>query len=358
MNRRSTRQSSAGASVCVLLLALTAGAASCAAGDQVARLNAAFLDHIRSLKPAKAEQVAFVERAWASRGADEPADSFVPDALAVLYPAFRDALAAFDDGRFADATKLADPLRKDADPYLAANAAYYHARGLIERGLLEEAESALHDATADAAPLEQRTPYAAHLWYLRGFCEASNLHFDAALESLKRVQSTFPDAPEAVTVGARQLKLEIDRREVGTLDEIATLMTYAGTRLKVADATERVQKRQTEAIEKLDKLIEEMEKQEQQQQGGGQSKKSGSGQKQGQAQTPTAPREQSDAPTGGNEGMDLHAAPRATPGEMWGKLPPAEREKILQSLRERFPSRYRQLVEQYYRSLADGAAEK
>ena len=30
-----------------------------------------------------------------------------------------------------------------------------------------------------------------------------------------------------------------------------------------------------------------------------------------------------------------------------------ERERILQSIKERFPSRYRQLVEQYYRSLAE-----
>ena len=38
---------------------------------------------------------------------------------------------------------------------------------------------------------------------------------------------------------------------------------------------------------------------------------------------------------------------------MWGQLPPAQRERILDSLRDRFPSRYRQLVEQYYRSLAE-----
>ena len=38
---------------------------------------------------------------------------------------------------------------------------------------------------------------------------------------------------------------------------------------------------------------------------------------------------------------------------MWGKLPDAERDKILQSLRDRFPSRYRELVEQYYRALAE-----
>ncbi len=33
-------------------------------------------------------------------------------------------------------------------------------------------------------------------------------------------------------------------------------------------------------------------------------------------------------------------------------MPPAERERILQALRDNFPSRYRQLVEQYYEQLA------
>jgi hypothetical protein len=33
-------------------------------------------------------------------------------------------------------------------------------------------------------------------------------------------------------------------------------------------------------------------------------------------------------------------------------MPPADRERILQALRESFPNRYRQLVEQYYEQLA------
>ena len=53
-----------------------------------------------------------------------------------------------------------------------------------------------------------------------------------------------------------------------------------------------------------------------------------------------------------NEEGSMRAARRANPGEMWGSMPPAERERILQALRESFPSRYRQLVEQYYEELA------
>ena len=48
----------------------------------------------------------------------------------------------------------------------------------------------------------------------------------------------------------------------------------------------------------------------------------------------------------------LDRAANAKPGEEWGKMRPEDREKILQSLRRSFPSRYRDLVEQYYKQLA------
>ncbi|QOJ13517.1 MAG: hypothetical protein HRU75_02175 [Planctomycetia bacterium] len=327
------------------------------ADDTAVRLGNAFVEHVRGLTEVSAEAREFVERTWRDRDAAEPADAFVPDALAVIYPNFRAVLAAFDEGRFSEAARGAAALGSGTDPFLSATAAYYHARSLVEEGRLEEAQAALRESTGgEPDALAMRTPYAPHLWYLRGFCEASNLEFEAANESLGRVISLFPSAPEAVAVGARQLRLELERREIGTLDEVASLMTYAGARLRVADGGTRVRDRQNEAIAKLDQMIQEEEQREKSGQcsGGGQGK---GGRQSRQAARPSRPREQSEAPpSAGDPGMDLRGAQRATPGEVWGKLPPAEREKILQSLRERFPSRYRQLVEQYYRSLADGGA--
>jgi acyl-CoA reductase-like NAD-dependent aldehyde dehydrogenase len=56
---------------------------------------------------------------------------------------------------------------------------------------------------------------------------------------------------------------------------------------------------------------------------------------------------------GGEAGEDsLRASQRVKPGESWGAMAPAERERILQALRDNFPARYRQLVEQYYEQLA------
>ena len=318
--------------------------------DRVARLNRAFLDHVQSLGSEHAIARTTVVEGWENTYRGRLAESFVPDALAVLYPTYREALQAFDAERAAEVVHLLEPLRDHNDPFLAANAEYFHVRALVTLGRYEEIEAAL-------ASIEQRrehyiahTPYAPHLWFIKGFCEARNLRFEEATRSLETLDAQFSGMPEAVRVGSAQLLLEIQRREHGTLGEVATVMDYVADRLNAADGAERVQKRQRQVIAMLDRLIEQQEQQEQQY--------GGSSQRQGQSQKPPQgaqqdPKKDSDAPGGAGRIGDLHAAPKVDPGEEWGKLPPAERERILQSIRERFPSRYRQLVEQYYRALAD-----
>jgi tetratricopeptide (TPR) repeat protein len=320
------------------------------ARPQIDRLNRAFLEHVGTLGPDYARTAEAVREAWQSYQQSMP-QSFVPDALALLYADYREALDAFDEQRYGDMQRLAGPLRESRDPFLAANAQYLYARALIEQGLLEEAEDELRNAVGPAAgrpeALEQYTPYASHLRFMRAYCEASNLRFAEALQTLQSLEAEVPDAPEPVQAGARQLRLEIERRERGTLDEVAMLMSYSAARLTVADATQRVRSRQDEAVALLDKLVEEAQEREKSHDGAGQRRAA-------QDKRPGAPRERSEAPESGAAPIgELHRAPAADPSQMWGQLPPAQRERILDSLRDRFPSRYRQLVEQYYRSLAE-----
>lgn len=315
-------------------------------------INRAFLEHVKARGAEHARAIEIIEKNARENAA---ADSLIPDSLAVLYPAFGEALRAFDDQRYAEAVEKLNTLRGQADPYLAANAAYFQARALIEQGLSEEAEDFLKTVMTPEAKPERYTPYAPHLWFLKGVAEAGNLRYDAALKSLRHMLDTYAAAPEAVAMGAKQLLLELERREQGNLEEVAGYMGYSATRLKASDAAQRVRETQDQAVALLNKLIKEAEEREKSQcQSGGKGRSSGRGGRKGASNnTPRAPAEESSAPPGAGRVGDLHAAGKADPGEMWGKLPPAEREKVLQALRERFPSRYRQLVEQYYRSLAE-----
>ncbi|MFN0134801.1 MAG: hypothetical protein ACKVS9_01645 [Phycisphaerae bacterium] len=341
--------------VALLTAASFAFAAPPAAGARIESLNQDFLKHLAALTGDQAVAVATVRDGYDANYKKSAPDAFIPDALAVLFPDFRAAIEAYDSGNLADAGKRFDALRQSADPFVAASATYFHARALTEQSRFEEAAALLATALADAA-IERRTPYGPHLWLLRGYCEARVLNFDESSKSLLTLRDRYADAPEAVQIGARQLLLELERRQKESLGEVAGLMDYVGDRLTAADAGTKTRERQDEIIKLLDKLIEEQEKQEQQGGGGGSAKAGGNpgdGKQGGQKGQPNRPRDESKVDEGQGDIGDLHAAPKAQPGEMWGQLPPAEREKILQSIRERFPSRYRQLVEQYYRSLAE-----
>ncbi|MCG3125967.1 MAG: hypothetical protein CHACPFDD_00795 [Phycisphaerae bacterium] len=336
----------------VRLAVCVAAALTCHAGmaddsPRISKLNEAFLKRIGEPGAGDARAIATIRGEAARQGAGGLGEGFVPDGLAVLHERFRKALDSFEAEEYDESARLFGALAESDDPFVGANAAYYHARSLIERGLYEEAEEFLMRSVDPERDLAGLTPYAPHLWFFKGFAQASNLRFDVAAESLRRVVRDFGDGPEAVLIGAKQLLLEIERREIGSLDEVAGLMTYSAARLNVADGGERTRVRQEEAVKLLDKLIEEAEQREQQCKAGGS--------KQGKApkQSPKKPRSESVAPAGQGTIGELHESGKADPGDMWGKLPELEREKILQSLRSRFPSRYRELVEQYHRALAE-----
>lgn len=334
--------------VVALIAGLSASTPAAGQSKRIDALNRDFAKHVRALPAEKSAAVAVILKSLESDYAGEDGESFVPDSLAVLYPRFRKALEAFDDERYADVAKLLKPLNGNDDPFLAANASYFHARALTERGLMEETETFLKPWLKSDRPLDARTPYAAHLWFINAVCQFNNLRFEQADKSLKHLLDSYADAPEPVLVGARQLALEIKRREIGSLGQVSELMTYAADRLKVSDSAERVRRRQEEAVKLLEKLVKQAEQREKQKSRGRASKSGGR-----KRQSPSKPAERSELPDGAGEIGELRDPGRANPGELWGKLPPAERARILQSLRSRFPSRYRELVEQYFRSLAE-----
>lgn len=314
-------------------------------------LRSYFAAHARNLQsdgrmrdPAAAEYVA-------TAGNDSAAALLAgfPQALAALNDDFAHALAAFDRGEFQQAGRAFEPLVEDADRYIGVNAAYFYARSHAALGHHELVASFLADAPARDHAWRAHTPFAAHLWFLLAHSQVATLDFESALQTLAELDARYPSLPEPVAVAMRQLRLELERRERGTLDEVATLMDYSANRLAIRNTSAPLPDRQEQIIALLDALIEDAEQQETQQQCGGQGEKP-----QGQPRPSGTPAQQSQLPAAGpQDAGSQHAAPEANPGEMWGKLPPNEREEILQSLRSRFPSRYRQLVEQYYRALAE-----
>ena len=135
-------------------------------------------------------------------------------------------------------------------------------------------------------------------------------------------------------VGAQQLASEDPIGEIaadmgGVVREISKLSTGKPT-----------QDQQKAVVAKLDELIARLDKECAACRGGGAS-----------GANPQKPLPDSMV-IGGPGGIgDLHA-PRQL-GKKWGELPPHQRDRILQSMSEGFPAHYQQILERYYRRLAE-----
>ncbi|MGE3182790.1 MAG: tol-pal system YbgF family protein [Phycisphaerae bacterium] len=309
------------------------------------RLSDRFTAWLDANSPSRAVDREFERR---PRGTDESV--WIEHALMAMSPEFCAALDQFDRGDYGAAIAGFLPLQQHVNPFLAGYSQYYLARTRVAAGLLEEAESQLQEALLNDDKIAQYSPHEGAARVLLAHAQFANLRYDDAAQSLAQVED---GRSEFLRMTAQQLTLELERREKGTLAEVAAFMDYSADRLGIQDAGARVQARQDQIVAMLDKMIQDKEQQEQQQQ---QSSSARPQNRQSGKMQPNATPNPSDGrvpPRGKGEIGDLHTAPKADPGEAWGNMPPAEREKVLERLKERYPARYRQLVEQYYRSMAE-----
>ena len=150
----------------------------------------------------------------------------------------------------------------------------------------------------------------------------------------------------------RQILAELDRRVPGRIGEVADLMAFSEQRLVQVDTGSRVRTAQDRAVELLDQLIDRAEQMEQNAAAQAASPSPRSGDRQ-QPGTPSAPKPESRADSARAAEGGKRPGRRIHPGEAWGNMPTATRQRILQALQDDFPDRYRALVEQYYRELAE-----
>jgi len=308
---------------------------------------AGFLDHVgKSSFDARAREFVIASRD------KTPADQlpqFIQSSLAVLSPKFKEALDLVDKDQSAKALDVFLDLAKSDDPYLSVGATSLAATTLIEQEQFDRARQLLEGAIKAHTPLTRYTLSPDQFEFMLGYCQVHGLDYDDALSTLVDFLRRYPQAPDRLRVTATQIVTELSRRIPGKLGDVHDLMNVARRGLSHGQADDDVIKRQGEAVALLDKLIKEAEDQEKSNGGGG-----GEGGKSGSPNTPNQPSggaKQSVLP-GGQERETVLRQSKASPGETWGKMPPKQREEILQSIQKQFPSRYRDLLEQYYKQLA------
>jgi hypothetical protein len=138
---------------------------------------------------------------------------------------------------------------------------------------------------------------------------------------------------------ASVLSAQEEELAVDPLGDVALDMHIVAGKLQKLTTHEPTQEVQREVVAKLDKLIEELEKQCANCRGSMASR------------NPTRPALDSTIKSGPGGMGKMHAA--RNDGKKWGELPPHERDRILQSLNHGFPPHYQGILERYYKRLAE-----
>ena len=306
-----------------------------------------FLHQIEQSATIPADARELIKRQWADCKDCDP-EEFLTQALAVISLKFREGLDAYDADQYTQSAAIMHDLVAEADPFVAVHAAVYEIKALVALELMLEAGARLADLAASPHKVDAYSYFQSEVDFLRAYSMLSDLRYEEAEATLKRFLLDHADASARLTIAARQMLMELANREPEKLGDVVDLMDFSGKRLKSEDAGEPVRTRQQRILDLLDKLIKDEEEKEKQS-----SSSSGGGSSSGTPNnSPSNPMQQSQLPGGAPEAGQLRAARRASPGEAWGAMPPAERERVLQALRGTFPTRYRQLVEQYYEELS------
>ena len=212
-----------------------------------------------------------------------------------------------------------------------------YGRWLAASMLFDESLQVLQDISPDTV-VDPAT-----LFFYRGVALHHLGRQDEALANLSLLRSNPDSVPQRFSTVAELMEEDLKATSRHQLDPVARLMDRIQIRLGHARAGTRVRKDETDVIKHLDELIDQIEKQLQASQSAAQSGG-------GSSSSPSNPAQ--DSFRAGPQG-DGDVTPRElAAGGDWGNLPHKERERALQQLSKDFPSHYRDIVERYFRKLA------
>jgi len=217
--------------------------------------------------------------------------------------------------------------------------------------VFEDALEALKLATP-----EQVCDPAAYYFH-KAVAEHALIQKPAALTSISRLIDDVADAPERYKMVAILMFVDMQqwKDEEKDLDNIARIMNNVERRLDQSRGGPKTQELQKKIIFRLDEVIKEIENQLKQ--GGGMVQCPGGDQQPGQGNSnqPSAPQQDSVGGVNGGPGM-VDPKKLKHLAETWGKLPEKERAKAMMEITKDLPPRYREVIENYFKTLAKSPA--
>jgi translation initiation factor 2B subunit (eIF-2B alpha/beta/delta family) len=229
-------------------------------------------------------------------------------------------------------------------PIVRDNLRLLYGRWLVQQRLYDEALGQLQSLQPDDV-----VDPAALLFY-QAVVHHRMLDREPGLAAIARLLENEDSLPKRYASVARLMQADLEGLKDESLDHIARRMDDIRRRLDLGRAGQKVREVEDGVIASLDKLIEEIEKQQQQAAAAA-------------ARAGGQPGQQPMMPLPDSRPMELKA-----PGDVankpvgnkdgWGELPPHERQEALQQIGKEFPAHYRDMIEQYFRKLANDGAEQ
>lgn len=224
--------------------------------------------------------------------------------------------------------------------FVRANLRLYYGRWLARHEYYDASLEQLEGLT-----VQQVADPVALLFY-RGVDDYALVRPKQCRKEMEMLLEREPDLPRRYGHLARLMFDDLEGLKTDSLDEIARRMGDVRRRLGLGQADRKVRQIEDGIIASLDKKIKELEEQQQQQQSGG-----ASGRSDGQR-----PAQESRIMAGRGPGK-VHRKDIGHKAD-WGNLPPKQREEALQQIGRQFPSYYRDVIEQYFKKLAQEDAAK
>ncbi len=260
-------------------------------------------------------------------------------ALALAFPAYGKALDLLEKGDPSAPAALAALADEAGDPYVKLHALYHLGRTLLDG---DDPEGAAETLAKFFALKSSISPLEGEASFFYGIALSKIPSPEEAAHVLRSFLQGFPWAPERYRAVAFQVLKELEAPGADPLEGVADLMNAVERKLKRGDPGEKTLRQEKKILDKLDELLEKMKRK---------GKNRNSGSSGGNPQSRSTPARNA-RPHGSPKGLgSLHGGGRSL-ADRWGKLPPKEREKVLQELKKRFPPRYRALLEAYFRKLS------
>lgn len=261
----------------------------------------------------------------------------IVDTVSVALPAAAPLIERARQTQLSAAAEVEQLPWTDLPPVVADNLRLLFGRSLALGQLYDDAQTLL-----SPADIKHVADPAALLFY-RAVTHHRLREKKAGLADLRRVREREGELPDRYASLTQLMQVDLQQLKDDSLDEVARIMDSVKIRLGHGHAGTRVRKEEQDVVDKLDKMIDELEKQLSQMQ---------------MAQAGAAGGLKSNSPAqdsmlpGGAQGQGDVDAKKLSDNVDWGNMPPKEREEAIQQLGKEFPSHYRDIIEEYFRKLA------